>query len=314
MDDNPAIEVADRVADLELQLARLTQMVQTGVKLETVSVEERQFVKDALSALDGGDVFNEAVAAQYQQAKQQQLAVRLEVQQLQDAVLDNVETWETASVVYEPFNFGKVPGEERKFIRLLAKDLGEVDWSTRSVKNWVSKLDRVFNENFVVSRWGRLAVVYNACSKSTQERLLAANFGTNSAVDTYNFISLVKTLGAMYASVNHTVIAQQELGRGRKQGGQESVICFLERVQEVFSQAYGPQVSWSAYHRTKLVEAVVTGVSSKKLVDLIATYQIPVPFSFIQFRYILVQYAQRVPQIHQEKAEVSVVMGPCFRC
>ena len=40
MDDNPAIEVADRVADLELQLARLTQMVQTGVKLETVSVEE----------------------------------------------------------------------------------------------------------------------------------------------------------------------------------------------------------------------------------------------------------------------------------
>ena len=65
-----------------------------------MSVEERQSVKDALSALDGGDVFNEAVAAQYQQAKQQQLAVRLEVQQLQDAVLDNVEIWETASVVY----------------------------------------------------------------------------------------------------------------------------------------------------------------------------------------------------------------------
>ena len=102
-------------------------MVQTGVKLETVSVEERQSVKDALSGLDGGDVFNEAVAAQYQQAKQQQLAVRLKVQQLQDAVIDNVETWETASVVYEPFNFGKVQGEERKFIRLLAKDLGEVD-------------------------------------------------------------------------------------------------------------------------------------------------------------------------------------------
>ena len=79
MDDNPAIEVAVLVADLELQLARLTQMVQTGVKLETVRVEERQSVKDALSALDGGDVFNEAVAAQYQQAKQQQLAVKLEV-------------------------------------------------------------------------------------------------------------------------------------------------------------------------------------------------------------------------------------------
>ena len=112
------------MADLELQLARLTQMMQTGIKLETVSVEERQSVKDALSTLDGGEVFNEAVAAQYQQAKQQQLAVRLEVQQLQDAVLDNTECWETASIVYEPFDFSKVPENERKFIRLLAKDLG----------------------------------------------------------------------------------------------------------------------------------------------------------------------------------------------
>ena len=118
---------------------------------------------------------------------------------MHDAVLENVETWETASVLYKPFNFGMVPSEERKFIRLLAKELGEVDWSTRSIKNWVITLEveRLFNEKFVVSRWGRMAVVYNACSKSTQERLLASNFGTESAVETYNFISLVKTLGAI---------------------------------------------------------------------------------------------------------------------
>ena len=116
--------MADQIADLKLQLARLTTLVQTGVKLETVSMAERQLVKDALSGLDGGDVFNEAVGAQYQRAKQQQLAFKLEVQQLQDAVLDNVETWETATVVYEPFNFGMVPGKERKFIRLLATDGG----------------------------------------------------------------------------------------------------------------------------------------------------------------------------------------------
>ena len=56
------------------------------------------------------------------------------------------------------------------------------------------------------------------------------------------------------------------------------------------------------------------GVSSGKLADLIATYQIQVPFSFIHFRDIVDQYAQHVPQIHQERAEVSVVTGPCFRC
>ena len=115
-----------------------------------------------------------------------------------------------------------------------------MDWSTRSVKAWVTKLSRMFNENFVVSRFGRLAVVFNACSKSTQERLLAADFGTDSAEDMYDFVSLVKTLGAVYNSVNHAVVAQNELGKGMRQGGQESVICFLERVQETFSQAYGP--------------------------------------------------------------------------
>ena len=156
--------------------------------------------------------------------------------------------------------------------------------------------------------------MYNAVSRSTQEGLLAAKFGTESAVETYNFISLVKTLGAMYASVNHAVVAQQKLGIGLKQEGQELVICFLERVQEVFSQAYGPPIGWSTYHGMKLVEAVVKGVSSKKLVDLITTYQIPVPFSLVHFRDIVVQFAQHVPQITQEKAEVLMVAGPCFRC
>ena len=75
-----------------------------------------------------------------------------------------------------------------------------MDWSTKSVKAWVTQLTRLFNESFVVSHVGRLAVVFNGCSKSTQDRLLAAGFGTDSAEETYNFISLVKTLGAVYNS------------------------------------------------------------------------------------------------------------------
>ena len=94
-----------------------------------------------------------------------------------DTVLENVETWETASVLYTLFNFSMVPGEERKFIRLLAKDLTEVDWSTQSVKSWVTKLQRLYNENFIVNRSGQILVVFNTYSKSTQERLLASNFG-----------------------------------------------------------------------------------------------------------------------------------------
>ena len=73
-------------------------------------------------------------------------------------------------------------------------------------------------------------------------------------------------------------------------------------------------MGWSAYHRTKLVESVVKRVSNRKLADLIATYQIPVPFSFVHFRDIVIQFAQGVPNITQEKAEVLMVSGPCFKC
>ena len=101
----------------------------------------------------------------------------------------------------------------------------------------MTKLQCLYNENFIVSHSGQIAVVFNKCSKSTQDRLLASNFGTESADAMYNFISLIETLGIIYSSVNHTVLAQQELGPGMKQGGEESVVCFLERVQETFSQA-----------------------------------------------------------------------------
>ena len=56
------------------------------------------------------------------------------------------------------------------------------------------------------------------------------------------------------------------------------------------------------------------GVSSKKLADLIAMFQIPVPFSFVHFRDIVIQFAQHVPQITQDKAEILMVAGPCFKC
>ena len=68
------------------------------------------------------------------------------------------------------------------------------------------------------------------------------------------------------------------------------------------------------YHCTKLIESVVKGVSNRRLADLIATYQIPAPFSFINFQDVVVQFAQQVPNITQEKAEVLVVEGTCFTC
>ena len=150
--DTPIMAVDDRIKGLEHQMGSLTQMIQTCVKLETVDMEQRESVKAALGGLDGGPVFNEAVVAQYHQAKQQQIAEKIEVQQLQNHVWENVETSEMVSLMYLPFKFSQVSVEERNFVRLLAKDLTEVDWSPQSVKNWVTKLQRPYDENFIVSR------------------------------------------------------------------------------------------------------------------------------------------------------------------
>ena len=260
VDAGPNAAVYARMEELQSQMEELRLQLQSTVKLETEA--DRQTIKSALQNIEGGEIFKEAVANQYSQARMQQQQTAKEVLQLKRQVQENSESWETAQLEYVPFNFNGVPEIERKYIRLLAKDLGQVDWSTKSVKDWVTHLTRLFNESFVVSRMGRLAVIFNACSKSTQERLLAADFGTDSADAEYDFVALIKTLGAVYNIVNHAIVAQNELGRGLKQERVESIICFIERVQETFHQAYGPPSGWSAFHRTKLVEAMVNGVTN----------------------------------------------------
>ena len=59
--DAHVIAVDDSIQGLVHQLSQLTQMIQKGVKLETVGKEERESVKATLGGLDGGPVFNEAV-------------------------------------------------------------------------------------------------------------------------------------------------------------------------------------------------------------------------------------------------------------
>ena len=61
-------EVGARFQALEAQLAQLSNLFQAGLKLETAGAEDRESVKVALQGLDGGAIFNEAVASQYVQA------------------------------------------------------------------------------------------------------------------------------------------------------------------------------------------------------------------------------------------------------
>ena len=62
-----------------------------------------------------------------------------------------------------------------------------------------------------------MAAIYNPCSSSTRERILAANFGEESKADTYTYQNLLNMLGAIYSSVEHAVVAQRQIAQGLKQ-------------------------------------------------------------------------------------------------
>ena len=207
--DAPVMAVDDCIQGLEYQLAQLTQMVQI---LRLMKRWQHNTTKQSNNRLLRN----------------------------QSQVHETVETWETTNVMYMPFEFSQVPVEERKFVPLLAKDLteGGLEYSISEELGYeiATPLQGGFHRQ---PQWTNCSV-FNACSKSLQDRILASNFGVESSDVTFTLITLIKTLGAINSSVNHAVLAQQELGRGIKQGVQESVVCFLERIQETLSQAYGP--------------------------------------------------------------------------
>ena len=75
-----------------------------------------------------------------------------------------------------------------------------IEWSINSIQEWASLWEECFNLNFIVSWLGRLAALYDTCLHSTQERLLAANFGEESNSESNTYLNLVKMIGEIYNS------------------------------------------------------------------------------------------------------------------
>ena len=68
----------------------------------------------------------------------------------------------------------------------------DIDWLVNSIRKWASLWNEAFNLNFVVSRLGRLAAIYNSCLCSTPERLLATNFGEESKLEVCTHLNLLE--------------------------------------------------------------------------------------------------------------------------
>ena len=113
VDAGPNAAVYAEVEELKRQLEEMRLQLQATVKLESGNEQDKQTIKSALQNVEGGDIFKEAVANQYSQARMQQQQTAKEVLQLKRQVQENSESWETAAVEYVPFNFNGVPEIER---------------------------------------------------------------------------------------------------------------------------------------------------------------------------------------------------------
>ena len=100
----------------------------------------------------------------------------------------------------------KLTETEAKNISQIVENLKQEDFSTKSLKHWSIYFTDVFDKFFVTSRVGRLAVIYNSCSTSLKQRLLALDVGQEAKKDSYSYLHLLHLI----TTVVHSPISRDQ--------------------------------------------------------------------------------------------------------
>ena len=95
---------------------------------------------------------------------------------------------ETAS----PMPWDKFSETESKIISKIVENLKEQDFSTKSLKFWSAHYADVYDKFFVTSLVVRNTVVFNSCSLSLKQRLLALDVGKEAREDSYLYLKLLQ--------------------------------------------------------------------------------------------------------------------------
>ena len=119
----------------------------------------------------------------------------------------------------------------------------------------------------------------------------------------------------MYNNEDYTVVAQRQIAQRLKQTQSELIVLHLDRVYKTNTNTHGPLMSWSTHIKEEIVNSILTGVRSRKLIELVATFLMPSTFSFNLFRNEVYSFAKRV-EVMDPPSAVNVVSNEvsCFRC
>ena len=184
---------------------------------ETVS-EESVKLNSALQTDDITitDNFQKSVIAQFRAESLMNAAKKDELLTI-CAEIDRSNTAFSEELIPPVFPWIEIPESDIKLISKQGSATTVLDFSQKSLKAWVQHFQDINDRTFLTSTLGRVALVFNLCSNSTKQRLLAMNLATEVLQPKYTFVDLLKTLCVLYISPNHITLATKSLYIGVRQ-------------------------------------------------------------------------------------------------
>ena len=177
----------------------------------------------------------------------------------------------------------------------------------------------MFDKFFITSRVGWIALVYNSCSTSLKQRLLALDVGLEAQKDSYSYLNLLQLITTVVHSPISRDQAMMDVYKGFRQASSESVQSYLQRVRDTAEDAFGPSSGWTTSQASLLLKKICEGFISAELARLTASLVVSVPFRWNTLCDSVIQFQQRVKTSHPEQnvntfQQKGSKPPTCFKC
>ncbi len=161
--------------------------------------------------------------------------------------------------------WSKISDAEAKIVSRALEHIKVQDFSLQSLKHWIAYFTDLYDKNFINSRIGRIAVIYNSCSLSLKNRLTVLGVGDDANDESYSFVNLLQVITTIVHSPDSRDLAIMILYEGIKQSASESVQNYLERVKDAGEEAYGNSSNWNMSQASLIMKKIVEGLESSEL-------------------------------------------------
>ena len=210
---------------------------------------------------------------------------------------------------------------ETKIVSRTLEHIKTQDFSLQSLKYWIGYFTDLFDRNFINSRVGRIAVIYNSCSLSLKNRLAVLGLGDDANEESFSFVSLLQVITTIVHSPDSRDLAVMILYEGIKQSASESVQSFLEKIKDAGEEAYGSSSHWNMSQASLIVKKIVEGLESPELSKLAASIVIQIPFDWSHLCDSIKQFRTRIKAPQHQQSLHAIAMQPrekkrlkCYRC